>query len=170
MKKFHLFLGILFALAIAGTQVIAAEPAAAEKPWSVRCNKDEKGKEISEPKRGNCEIFQRLVVKDTGQRFVEVAIGFPKEKESARGIIVVPLGILLQPGMSMKIDGGKEYKFQARYCDNNGCFGYVDLNDALLESLRKGSKLTVSFQALNKKQINVEVTLKDFATSLTQVS
>ena len=136
----------------------------------MRCNKDEKGKEITEPKRGNCEVYQRLVQKETGKRFVEVAIGFPKEKQGARGIIVVPLGVLLQAGMSIKVDDGKEYKFQARFCDNNGCFGYVDLNETLLDSLRKGKTLLVSFQALNKKQISVSVSLKDFAASLAQVS
>ncbi len=171
MKKFHLLFGVLAALFIVTANgVFAADPAPTEKPWSIRCNKDEKGKEVAAPKRGNCEIFQRLVEKESGKRFVEVAVGFPKDKSAARGIIIVPLGILLQPGMTMKVDDGKEYKFQVRYCDGNGCFGYVDLNDELLGALRKGTKLTVTFQALNKKPISVVITLKDFAAALTEVS
>ncbi len=173
MKHVHLFLSVLLALfvvTVQHAQAVDPAPAASNKPWNVRCNKDDKGKEITEPKRGNCEIFQRLVVKESGKRFVEAAIGFPKDKSTARGIFIVPLGVLLQPGMTLKIDDGKEFKFQARYCDGSGCFGFVDLNDALLDSMRKGTKLTVTFQALNKKSIGVELTLKDFAAALKDIS
>jgi invasion protein IalB len=135
--------------------------------WVVRCNKEMKDEGT---KRGRCEIVQRLIVKETGKRFIEAAVSFPKDKSDARGVFVVPLGILLQPGLQMKIDDGKPFKFQVRYCDGNGCFGYVDLNAQILDAMKKGTKLTLTFQALNQKVINVEITLKDFVTALQEVS
>lgn len=179
MKFFTLFLyacALFFAAApvpsIAATEASppAASPAPAKKAsgeiWSERCNAKEKA---DGPKRGRCEVFQRLIVKDTGQRLVEVAVGFPREKKTARGIVIVPLGILLQSGVQLKIDDGEPFKFQIRYCDNAGCFGYVDLNDGILNTMRSGKKIVLTFQAAKGKTVNVELSLKDFSKALDQV-
>lgn len=166
------------ALVVAGPRLFAAEGAAkkAEKPatasgtpkaWTVRCNKDIKDEGT---KRGRCEIFQSLIVKETKQRFVEMAISYPKDKTKARGVVVMPLGILLEAGAQIKIDDGKPLKFHARYCDLNGCLGFLDLDEPLLDSMRKGTKVVLSFVAMNNKTINVEISLKDFATALKDIS
>ena len=156
----------------------AKVPTAPAEAWTVRCDKPKdadakkdavEAKDDNAPKRGRCEIFQRLVVKETGQRFAEFAIGFPKDKATARGIIVAPLGILLSAGMMFKIDDGQAYKFEARYCDAGGCYAYVDLTDAILDAMSKGTKMTLSFQALNQKVMNIEMSLKDFGPALQKV-
>ena len=106
----------------------------------------------------------------TNQRFVEAAIGFPKDKKTARGIFIAPLGILLQAGMQLQIDDGQVYKFQVRYCDNGGCYGYVDLNDQLLAAMGKGQKLKLKFMTLAQKNMNVEVSLKGFSDAIKEIS
>ncbi len=183
MKKIlvvFLVLGFCAGAIVAGPQLFAAEEAAkktekpvaaageaAQAPWTVRCNKEIKDEGT---KRGRCEIFQSLIVKETKQRFVEIAISYPKDKTKARGVIVVPLGIMLQAGAQIKVDNADPFKFQARYCDATGCFGFVDLDEKVLDSMRKGTKLVVSFVAMNKKTINVEMSLKDFARALKEIS
>jgi invasion protein IalB len=165
------FLVLVFCLLIV-SPVSAAETArkndvAPQALWSQRCNDKIKDEGT---KRGRCEIFQRLIVKESGKRFVEAAVSYPKGKTKARGVFIVPLGILLQPGLILKVDDGKPFKFQVRYCDLDGCFGFVDLSEEILEIMRNGQKVTITFQALNKQEINAELGLKDFAKALKEVS
>ncbi len=175
LKTFFLSMGVTLCAfatyqAFAATEAAPAASAGSAKPgevWTERCNKNEKAEG---PKRGRCEIFQRLIVKDTGQRVVEMAIGFPKEKKSARGIIIVPLGILLQPGIQMKVDDKAPFKFQSRFCDTGGCYGFVDLNDKILADLKAGKKIVLSFQTIENKTMNVELSLKDFVKALGEIS
>lgn len=151
-----------FALFAPGNAVAKDEPAST---WTLRCPDD-----VKKPGRGSCEIFQRLIKQDTGTRFVEVAVGYIGDSKTAQGIFIVPLGILLKPGVELQVDANKPVKFQLRYCDGNGCFGFADLNDALVQSMRKGAKMTVTFFAMNGQKISVEMSLKDFSKALAQVS
>ena len=158
---------VAYAEAAANAKAPAAASAAPAAVWTERCNKNEKAEG---PKRGRCEIFQRLIVKDTGQRVVEMAVGFPKDKQNARGIVITPLGILLQPGVQMKIDDRESFKFQLRFCDTAGCFGFIDLNEKVLSAMKTGQKILLTFQAVDGKNVNVELSLKDFAKALDGIS
>ena len=91
----------------------ATENAVVDKGWAVRCSKPEKGQ-----KDKTCEIFGRLEMQKTSMRMAEFAVGFSKDnKKIANGVIILPLGILLEPGVIMKIDDdGKQVPFKASYC------------------------------------------------------
>lgn len=135
----------------------AAAPAAGgepKKPWTVRCTAEEKtpGRE--------CEVYQRLVVAKTGQRVAEFAVGFPKNKKEGRGVIILPLGILLNDGIEMQIDSGQTFKFRPRYCTNDGCFAFIDINNQLLDTLKSSSMVEFSAKAMNGKDVKIRMTLK----------
>lgn len=139
-----------------------------EDAWFLRCNKPE-DREL-ENKRGACEIFQRIDVRDTGQRLVEMAIGFPDDKEAARGIFILPTGILLKPGVTMQIDDNQPMKFDVRYCVPDGCIAYVTLNDAVLDLLRKGEEIKVEVKQVNGETITLPILLKGITKALEQIS
>jgi len=138
------------------------------EPWIVRCNNE--GDIELEEKRGKCEIFQRLSLKDTGQRVVEMAIGFPEDKETARGIFILPLGILLQPGVTMQIDDNAPLKFAVRYCVPNGCVAYVNLNDAILDMLKKGNQANVIVKQASGEDITLPIVLKGITKALGEIN
>ncbi|HRC26460.1 MAG TPA: invasion associated locus B family protein, partial [Alphaproteobacteria bacterium] len=99
-RRALLFAGVVTILTAGATLILTnafaagkADKAAAggvktESLWTVRCQESDK-------KREHCEVFQRLIVKETGARAAEFAIGFPEDKNVARGVIVLPLGMLL---------------------------------------------------------------------------
>lgn len=170
MKLFKILSLVVVVLTLSLSTVIAAEEKATgvkEPFWAERCDKTKKA---DGPKRGRCEISQSLVVKQNNQRFAEMAVSYPEGKAKARGVVIAPLGILLQAGMTMKIDDGKPFKFQARYCDVSGCHAFVDLSEEILDTMRNGKKITISFHALNQKQINVQMSLEGFGKALKGVS
>lgn len=153
-------------------QELSDAPAQAQptEAWLTRCEEPQEGTETTTP---YCEVFQALVMQETNQRFAEFAVGFPQdasEKGIARGVIVLPLGILLTDGIQMQIDDGQKYKFQVRYCGNNGCFAFVNLNKGLLDELRKGSETKIIAKATTGQDMIIKMTLKGFKKALQKIS
>lgn len=140
----------------------AAAAPSADAPWSVRCSSDK-------PAPGReCEVYQRLVVAKTGQRVAEFAVGFPKDKQDGRGVIVLPLGILLEDGIVMQIGDGQKFKFKPRYCNPDGCFAFVNVNATLTDALKKGTEVQFNAKALTGKEIKIKMSLKGLDKALKQ--
>ena len=133
-----------------------------EALWTKRC-------ETEGEKKGQCELFQRLIVKETGKRVVEFAVGYPEKKDEARGVIVLPLGILLTEGVKLQIDAGQTFSVKPRYCGPEGCYAYVNLNKQMLDLMRKGKEAGISFQTLQGKTITVKLSLEGFGKSLKEI-
>jgi len=154
-------------------QIRPAAGQAGQKAWFVRCGSEEEqaaAEEAGTPKRGRCEIFQRLTVQDTGQRLAELAIGFPGGEDSARGVFVLPLGILLPPGVVMTIDDSQPMRFDVRYCDQNGCVAHVSLNQQVLGMMRSGNQATLTIKSNQGKDVNIPMPLTGFSKALDEVS
>lgn len=128
--------------------------------WSIRCNAED-----GNPAR-ECEAYQRLVVAKSGQRVAEFAVGFPRNKKDGRGVIVLPLGILLNDGIEMQIDNGQKFKFKPRYCTPEGCFAFVNIDQTLLEMLKKGKVTEFTARAMNGKDVKIRMTLKGLSKAL----
>lgn len=125
--------------------------------WLKRC---EKGTD-------QCEIFQSLSLKESGQRLIEFAVGFsPEEQGAARAVAVLPLGILLDRPVGLEIDSDKKFQFTVRQCLNSGCYGFINMNEALLSAMRKGDKMTIVFTSVQGKTLRVEMSLKGFTKAL----
>lgn len=135
--------------------------------WFKRC--DEPKDKANENSEKYCEIYHRLSIKETKQRFVEFALGYPRGKDKARGIVVLPLGILLTSGVEMKIDDHQMFQFDPRFCDGRGCFAYVELSHALVEMMKKGNEIIISFWSKDSQKINVPISLKGFTKALEDI-
>lgn len=139
-----------------------------ENAWQVRCNEAEEGQEAKTGK-GNCEVVQRLSIQETGQRLIELAIGYPDDKENARGVFILPTGVLLEPGIAMSIDDNEPMSFKVRYCLPNGCFAFLNLNEDVLATLRKGKVINVDMMQMNGQKLRVPMPLNGFSKALDQV-
>ncbi len=143
----------------------------AESAWVKRCQKDPKtGKE----NKKLCEIFKKIQVKGAGTRIAEMAIGFPidkdgKKSKSARGVVILPLGILLESGIVMKVDDKKPASFKVRFCTQNGCVAYVNLNDKILSSIKNGDKLNFGFITSQGQEVKVVMELKGFTKAIRSI-
>ena len=159
-----------FVLAIAGAVMASfVSPVASQDEqasnWVKRCNELKEGE-----KTAHCEIFQRLIVKESGQRIAEFAIGFPKDKQGARGVMILPLGMLLTEGVKMQVDEGQAFRFDVRYCTANGCFAFLTMGDPVLNMLKKGDTANISFKTLDGKDFSLSMSLKGFSKSLEGIS
>ena len=146
----------------------AKSPEIVESGWSKRCSTDQKsGKK-------QCEIFQRLGVKDASTRVAEFAVGFPpaaegQEKGAARGVVVLPLGILLDDGIGMKIDDSKPYNFKIHFCNNSGCYGYIDMKKDFLDSMKKAKAVYFFCKSTDGQNVNLVLSTAGFEKVLSEI-
>lgn len=141
------------------------------KAWANRCDemKDKDGK----PAGKYCETFQRLSVvsgegdKKQAQRVAEFAIGFPPaDKGKASGVLILPLGVVVDSDIKIQIDDKDVMKFRVRYCDGGGCAAIMKLDSGLIDKMRKGKVMTVKAMAFNGKPVDVPFRLDGLGEAL----
>jgi invasion protein IalB len=175
MKRNIVIAACLIAAALCATAVYAAKPddkklaAEAKKGqqivdtgWTQRCDKPDDKK--------TCEVFSRLMIKDSKARVAEMAVGFPPEAKTARGAVILPLGIMLEPGIAMKIDDGKAYAFKVHSCTEGGCLSYVNLDKDLLADFRKGKTASFIFRSGNGQPMQVQLNLAGLDKALKAIN
>ena len=134
------------------------------KFWVERCSKPEGAK------KERCEIFQRISLKDSGQRVLEFAIAMSEEKgKYAQGVVILPLGIKVQQGVRMQIDENDPYRFNVHHCEANGCVGFVDMDKKLLNKMKKGEIITLGMFAASGKPLNIKMSLSGFSKALKKI-
>ena len=156
MRTFH---RILLAIAIAATiNVYAIEDGDSFGNWLVRC-----GPQEDSPEKG-CFLFQNVVLKEGGQRVLQVAVGFVGNTPEPIALLSLPLGISLPPGAKMSIDGDKKYQLQIERCEVSGCRAGLKLPPELIEGFQLGSSLSVLFHDAQRRAIEVPLSLEGFKT------
>jgi len=142
-----------------------------ETGWTKRCPEDQKLKD--KIKKSGCEVFQRIDVKKSKLRVAEFAVGFPQvkdlEKGGGLGVVILPLGIYLEQGVTMKIDDEKPFAFKVRTCTMEGCAAYITLKKSLLETMKSARTVAFGFKSAEGQDINVLMSLNGFADALKDV-
>lgn len=146
----------------AATAATAAAPAAnAAKPWTTGC----KGTGEAEI----CDTVQSLVDEANGKEVIRVAIAKQKSTGKIGLLVKVPLGVRLDTGALVKIDGdqakGIENIVFSR-CLPEGCIGEKPLVAANMENLKKATKLELVFLDLEGKPIVINVVPTGLGTAL----
>lgn len=177
MQKYLKLVAVILVLGVCGYlfKSYVATDAMAEKTmddkqassWAVRCNEVADGEAV---KPGQCEMFQKQTVKESGQRLIELAIGYSEDEGNARGVAILPLGILLQPGVLMQVDEETPFRFSVRHCDAGGCFAYLNMNEAVIETLKKGKKANIIMAVEGGKKVNIVLPLNGFTKKWKEIS
>lgn len=147
------------------TCVVAAPCAAAEDTakfgnWTAKCE-ESKGQV-----QGGCFIFQNLVLREGGQRVLQFAVGYVATTEAPIALLSLPLGISLPPGVTIRIGDAEPTRVIVERCEPNGCRAGLKLTERLLQQLRDGTQLTVTFHDAERRPIEVPLSLEGFEAGL----
>ena len=154
MRNFFPIL-LLLALTI-GNSAQAIKDGDAFGNWLVRCGPQDNATEQG------CFLFQNLVLKEGGQRVLQVAVGFVGNTPEPIALLSLPLGISLPPGAKMRVDDDKQYQLQIERCEVNGCRAGLKLSPAQIERFQSGSSLSVQFHDAQRRPIEVPLSLEGF--------
>lgn len=139
---------------------VAAEDAKqteAQKPqpsWAVQCGNA--GKELA------CKAYQAVSVRKTGQRLLMLSVTRPGGGEETAMLIQLPHGLFLPAGVTLTIDEGKPKTIVVQTCDAKGCYAGDALGKDEVNAMQTGKALTVGFQNLEKKALNIALPLAGF--------
>lgn len=167
-RQLRICFGILAAciLAIGSGGPAAAQDTAPAAPaqgkeerigdWTLRCL----------PPSGNmperCEMTQVLGDPQSKRDVLLVAVGYAEGETRPVAWVVLPLGVLLPPGVGLKVDEGETKVLPYRACDRRGCATPWLLTESDVSSLKSGKELIVMFRDLEGKSLGLKVSLQGF--------
>lgn len=140
------------ALGFTGQAAAQAQP---DDAWVKICNTDPKSK------KEFCMITQELRT-DTGQ-FLAQAVVREVTGEARKFLhMAVPPGMLIQPGLRVQVDGGKQSEAKYSICFPNACIAEMVIDDAFITGMKRGGKLVVTTLNQQGKARPFDLTLKGF--------
>ena len=138
--------------------------------WTYRCelaqqNDQKKDAAAGRGDKKQCAIVQNLVLKQGGQTVMRVVVGLAPEQNQPFALFTLPLGVILPPGVALKIDEADPLEFPYEICQPDGCKAVLKLDDATIDKLKKGGKAEVSFHGAGRREVKVPLSLKGFGTA-----
>jgi invasion protein IalB len=141
-----------------GPTVVQVKAEPSQPDWTKVCGKDP---------ASNSEICYttRDFVSDQGQPVMAVAVYESKTGGQAQRVVrfLLPLGLMLQPGIRFAVDQGQPTPGRYALCFPNGCFAEATaLKDDFLNAMKRGTSLNVSVQNQVAREVTFAVPLAGF--------
>ena len=86
----------------------------------------------------------------------------PTQDSRLLAVAAVPLGVLLPFGVTWQIDGGKPIRVPYMLCDPQSCATQLVVNEAYVNSLKKGTKLTLTAKNRKNEDLVININLQGF--------
>ncbi|HVY51778.1 MAG TPA: invasion associated locus B family protein [Devosia sp.] len=138
-----------------GDQAAAAAPAS--QNWLKICDPEKDGKRAC--------IMRQVVVTQNKQFLGSFLLrDDPGQESRLLAVAAVPLGVLLPFGVTWQIDGGKPIRVPYMLCDPQSCATQLVVNEAYVNSLKKGSKLTLTAKNRKNEDLVITINLAGFTT------
>jgi len=143
-----------------GPQIVNVKSDPAQTEWTKVCGKDQaSGTDVC--------YTTRDFVSDQGQPVLAVAVYEMKNAAQKQEVRVVryllPLGLLLQPGIRFTVDGQQGTAGKFAVCFPNGCFAEAGgVGNDVVNAMKKGTTLNVSVQNQTQREVTFAVPLAGF--------
>lgn len=133
----------------------AAGNAAPQQNWLKICDPEKDGKRAC--------IMRQVVVTQNKQFMGSFLLrDDPGQESRLLAVAAVPLGVLLPFGVTWQIDGGKPIRVPYMLCDPQSCATQLVVNEAYVNSLKKGSKLTLTAKNRKNEDLTITINLAGF--------
>lgn len=137
---------------------ISVDLAPVEPAWTKVCANDAPGRKQA------C-----YTVRDFGSRADSPIVAFQifDEKGSDHKLmrLLLPLGVELKPGFRFAVDDGPFESGEFEVCFPAGCFGEAKIKGSLVDSLKKGGKVTVVIKNQTHNEVILHLPLTDFGAA-----
>ena len=89
----------------------------------------------------------------------------PGQESRLLAVAAVPLGVLLPFGLTWQIDGAKPIRVPFMLCDPTSCATQLVINEAYVNSLKKGGTLKLTAKNRQNQDLTIEITLAGFTAA-----
>lgn len=115
-----------------------------------------------------CRLSQHLAVKDDGRTVFAVTLLAGEKKGELVGVVSLPLGGYIAPGIELRIDGGKPYKLLVETCNASGCHAGFPISAKLGKELG-GKQAVFRIWTAKAKPADITVSLAGLAKGMTEL-
>lgn len=143
-----------------------AEPAS-DAPAEAAANPSQNWLKVCDPlDDGRKACIMRQVVLQNGQFIGSFLLrDDPGQESRLLAVAAVPLGVLLPFGLTWQIDGGKPVRVPYMLCDPQSCATQLVINEAYVNSLKKGATLKLTAKNRRNKDLVIEIDLAGFTSA-----
>ncbi|MCJ2081158.1 invasion associated locus B family protein [Methylobacterium sp. J-090] len=141
-----------------GPQTVNVKSEPSQTEWTKVCGKDQAS-------ATDVCYTTRDFVSDQGQPVLAVAVYDMKNAQQNVRVVryLLPLGLLLQPGIRFTIDGQQGTPGKFAVCFPNGCFAEAGgVSNDVVNAMKKGTTLNVSVQNQTQREVTFAVPLAGF--------
>ncbi|MGU9957242.1 MAG: invasion associated locus B family protein [Arenicellales bacterium WSBS_2016_MAG_OTU3] len=138
------------------------------KNWAMRCGEVDASKEGE--KLEKCYLFQNLLIKETGERLFQAAVGYSLFHDNPLFLMTAPLGMYLPGGIRTQVDDKEPRKTIVERCNPAGCHAAMSMNDDIITELKEGRWMNISILDGNLQEIKFKVSLVGFTAGFKAVS
>ena len=112
-----------------------------------------------------CAVVQSVTAEDRNN--VGLTVYFQKFTDGTQVLrVFAPLGVLLPPGLGLKIDGEDVGNAPFLRCHSFACYAQVTVDAKLVEKLRKGKQAVFIIFQTEEAGIGIPISLKGFGDAL----
>jgi invasion protein IalB len=161
---------LIVALAALGPFLLARDAYAVDAPegtvksqhgdWQVVCKDPPPG-----AKNGICALVQSVTAEDKNN--IGITVYIQKLSNGTRVLrVFAPLGVLLPPGLGLKIDDKDVGHAPFLRCHSFACYAQVVVDDPLVERLKTGKTAIFIIFQTEEAGIGIPISLKGFGEAL----
>lgn len=163
LSRLCLRLPLMLMLAVFAPTLAAAQDGtvkAQHGDWQVVCKQPPPGS-----KNEVCALVQSVTAEDRNN--VGLTVYFQKFSNGTRVLrIFAPLGVLLPPGLGLKIDDKDVGNVPFLRCHNFACYAQVVAEEPLIEKLKTGKTAVFILFQTEEAGIGIPISLAGFAQAL----
>lgn len=116
-----------------------------------------------------CTMEQTILLNNTRQLLASVVLRVPADTHQPVMMVHVPVGLYIPAGLTLQIDEGKPLSIGLQTCDLKGCYAGETVPKDMIESMKGGKRLAITFQNVAKQSITVPLTLDNFAEAYQKI-
>ena len=116
----------------------------------------------SKAKDATCEMSQDIINEKVNARVARLVIIRDKDKSLVLAV-TVPLQVLLEPGLGLKIGDDKVRVYQYKTCTEEGCLSVIPVNGELDTVLAKATQAAVAVAQPNGQAVELPFSMKGYA-------
>ena len=131
--------------------------------WTVRCEQTDAGQR-------NCLIFQTLADQDNDRPVLQISVGYPNPGGGPAAMLIVPLGVALEPGMRIQVDEEPTIQAPFNHCNRMGCVVGFPMTAELIDAFKRGITSRVTVFDLTGQPISLDVSLRGFTAGFDSIS
>jgi invasion protein IalB len=116
-----------------------------------------------------CAIVLSVVDQDRPNVILVIIVLNTADRKTRLMRVIAPLGVLLPPGVSLRIDNAEAGRLSFLQCLPNGCVAQLAMDEALIDKLKKGKTATLGIFQTPEEGVGVQAPLAGFKEAYEQL-